>query len=144
MKVSQGLLDAALNDTPRAITMVNVWSHSTLAPKPSAPGPGFWVQGMSAQLMQHVAAGSSEAVFHIDLSACDRYAGGEQAAAALQCPTLLMLGTRDSMTPPKRAATLRSALPKAALVNLDCGHQMMTEAPDQVLDALKGFMANPA
>src|SRR6476661_8825747 len=40
MKVSQGLLDAALNDTPRAIDMVNVWSHSTLAPKPSAPGPG--------------------------------------------------------------------------------------------------------
>ncbi len=144
MKVSQGLLDAALNDTARAITMVNVWSHSTLAPKPSAPGPGFWVQGMSERLMQRVAAGSSEAIFHIDLSACDRYAGGEQAAAAVQCPTLLVLGTRDSMTPPKRAATLRSAFPQGGLVNLECGHQMMAEAPDEVLDALRRFMASPS
>lgn len=140
MKVSQGLLDAALNDTPRAIDMVNVWSHSTLAPKPSAPGPGFWVQGMSKRLMERVAAGSEEAIFHTDLNACNAYAGGEAAAKAISCPVLMILGAQDSMTPPKRAAGLRTALPQAQVLMLECGHQLMAEAPDEVLEGLKEFI----
>jgi pimeloyl-ACP methyl ester carboxylesterase len=140
MKVSAGLLDAALNDTERAITMVNVWSHSTLAPKPSAPGPGFWAQGMSHRLMQHVAGKTSEAVFHTDLNACNRYSGGEQAAAAVQCPTLFVLGSLDSMTPPKAAAGLRAQIAEEKLVTLACGHDLMAEAPDGVLEAIQGLM----
>src|ERR1700742_540856 len=38
MTVSDTLLDAALNREPEAIAMVNQWSHSTLAAKPSSPG----------------------------------------------------------------------------------------------------------
>lgn len=139
MKVSADLLDAARNDTQRAITMVNVWSHSTLAPKPSAPGPGFWVQGMSERLMQRVAATASEAVFHVDLNACNSYAGGEQAAGGVRCPTQFVLGLRDSMTPVKSAAGLRAWLPQAEVAMLQCGHQMMAEAPDEVLEALKRY-----
>ena len=29
------------NDEPSAIDMVNIWSHSSMAQKPSCPGPGF-------------------------------------------------------------------------------------------------------
>jgi hypothetical protein len=47
MKVSQALLDNALNDPMKAIAMVNTFSHSMMAPPPSALGPGTWLYGGS-------------------------------------------------------------------------------------------------
>jgi pimeloyl-ACP methyl ester carboxylesterase len=47
MRVSPALLDSSLNDPQKAIQMVNVFSHSTLAPPPSALGPGTWLLGGS-------------------------------------------------------------------------------------------------
>ena len=50
MKVSPALLEASLNEPIKALTMVNVFSRSTLAPPPSALGPGTWVYGASLAL----------------------------------------------------------------------------------------------
>ena len=47
MAVSDALLDASQNDPQRAIDMVNAFSHSLLAPPPSALGPGTWLYGTS-------------------------------------------------------------------------------------------------
>ena len=140
MKVAPALLEAALHDQPRATTMVNVWSHSTLAPKPAAPGPGFWVQGMSARLMESVSARNTQAVFHTDLNACNAYSDGEQAASQVRCPALFMLGRQDMMTPARAAAGLRKLMPQAEVLMMDAGHQMMSEAPDAVLDGLRDFL----
>ncbi len=82
MNVSDTLLDAALNDTPAAIDMVNTWSHSSLANKPSAPGPGFWMHGGSQRLMERIAHGSPAPVFHTDFSA-PAAAGGMMTASAM-------------------------------------------------------------
>ena len=38
------------------------------------------------------------------------------------------------------AAALAEALPGATIVSLDCGHFMMSEQPDAVLDALREFL----
>ncbi|WP_151446943.1 alpha/beta fold hydrolase [Lacisediminimonas profundi] len=143
MKVSDALLDASLNEPGRAADMVNIWSHSSLAPKPSAPGPGFWVMGMSQRLMQRVSESSSEPVFNTDFNACNNYAGGEAAAAAAaaaRCPALFMLGSADMMTPPRTALSLRAAIADAEVALLPCGHDMMAEQPDAVLDGLKKFL----
>ena len=44
---------------------------------------------------------------------------------------------RDAMTPAKAAKPLAEAIPGARTVVLPgCGHMMMSEQPDQVLDAL--------
>lgn len=51
MTVSPALLEAAREREPEAIALVNAWSHSTLAAKPSSPGPGFWLRGMNQRLM---------------------------------------------------------------------------------------------
>jgi pimeloyl-ACP methyl ester carboxylesterase len=56
MKVSPALLDSALNNPMQAIKMVNTFSHSTLAPLPSALGPGTWLYGSSQALMRRVLA----------------------------------------------------------------------------------------
>lgn len=54
MTVSDTLLDAAREHEPEAIDMVNQWSHSTIAAKPSSPAPGFWLQGVNQRLMERV------------------------------------------------------------------------------------------
>ena len=43
MRVSPALLDLSVSAPFKAIDMVNSFSHSTLAPPPSALGPGTWL-----------------------------------------------------------------------------------------------------
>ncbi|HYD62415.1 MAG TPA: alpha/beta hydrolase [Noviherbaspirillum sp.] len=141
MKVSDVLLDASLNNEQAAIDMVNIWSHSTMTHKPSCPGPGFYVMGGNQRLMQHISRRNPAKVFHTDFSACNSYANGEAAAKAVTCPSLLLLGTRDVMTPPKATATLSKSIAGAKVVHIDnCGHNLMAEQPDAVLETLYGFM----
>jgi pimeloyl-ACP methyl ester carboxylesterase len=82
--------------------------------------------------------------FHTDFSACNAYAGGGAAAAAVRCPALFVLGRRDVMTPARSAQGLVDAIPGATVVQVDAGHAMMSEQPDAVLDALAGFAARVA
>jgi len=143
MTVSPALLDGALNDPQRAISMVNVFSHSLLAPPPSSLGPGTWLYGGSRALMRRVLASNPNAnVFHIGFKACNDYANGEAAMAKVQCPTLFLLGSADQMTPPRATRTLASKAPNAKVVTVKAGHALMTEAPDEVLFALADFLKN--
>lgn len=140
MKVSDTLLDASKNDEQKAIDMVNIWSHTSIAQKPSNPGPGFYLMNGGQRLMQRIAQQNPQQVFYTDFSACNAYANGEAAAKAVTCPTLFLLGKRDAMTPPKATATLTKAIPQAKVVTLDnCGHALMGEQPDSVLEALFSF-----
>jgi pimeloyl-ACP methyl ester carboxylesterase len=142
MTVSPALLDGALNDPQRAITMVNNFSHSLLAPPPSSLGPGTWLYGGSRALMRRVLASNRDAnVFHIGFKACNDYANGEAAMAAVQCPTLFLLGNADQMTPPRATRTLVGKAGSAKVVTVKAGHSLMTEAPDEVLFALRDFLA---
>ena len=141
MTVSPALLDGALNDPQRAIAMVNNFSHSLLAPPPSSLGPGTWLYGGSRALMRRVLASNPNAnVFHIGFKACNDYAKGEDAIAKVQCPTLFLLGAADQMTPPRAAKTLTAKATGAKVVTVKAGHALMTEAPDEVLFALSGFL----
>lgn len=143
MAVSDTLLDAAREREPDAIAMVNAWSHSTLAAKPSCPAPGFWLQGMNARLMERVSATGEPLLFHTDFNACNAYTDGLARAAQVTCPTRLLVGKRDVMTPPRAAKALADALRAANVpvdtVTLDAGHALMSEQPDATLDALYAF-----
>jgi pimeloyl-ACP methyl ester carboxylesterase len=141
MKVSDALLAAARNDEAAAIDMVNVWSHSGIAQKPSFPGPGFSVMGGARRLMQRMSARNPDRLFYTDFAACNNYANGETAATTVRCPTLFVFGKKDMMTPSRSTKLLTGAIKHCKIVNVDAGHQMMAEAPDAVLDALAGFAA---
>jgi pimeloyl-ACP methyl ester carboxylesterase len=137
MRVGEELLTATRDDEPAAIDMINIWSHSGYAQKPSCPGPGFWVVGQNKRLMERMAPG----VLHADFTACNAYANGLAAAAAIKCPVLFVLGKRDAMTPLKAATALRQAIPGATVVEVPAtGHALMAEAPDAVLEALRSFL----
>jgi pimeloyl-ACP methyl ester carboxylesterase len=141
MTVSPALLDGAQNDPQRAITMVNTFSHSLLAPPPSALGPGTWLYGGSRALMRRVLASNPDVnVFDAGFKACNDYTNGEAAMAQVQCPTLFLLGAADQMTPPRAARTLIAKAAQAKVVTVPAGHALMTEAPDDVLLALSEFL----
>jgi pimeloyl-ACP methyl ester carboxylesterase len=143
MKVSPALIDAALNEPEKALRMVNVFSRSTLAP-PS--GAGFWVYNAGMALGRKVLRSNSAVnVFHRGFVACDSYANGEQAIAAVRCPVLFALGAQDQMTVPKAAqglvAAARAAGKAVQTTSLPVGHNQMSEAPDGTLMAIRDFLA---
>ena len=145
MKVSAMLLEASLNEPMKAIEMINVFSRSTLAPPPSALGPGTWVYGTFSALNRRVLASNPKVnVFHRGFKACDSYANGEKAIAAIACPVLFLLGAQDQMTQPKAAQPLIGAAREAGksvqVVQLPVGHHQMTEAPDATLFAIRDFL----
>ncbi len=139
MKVSDALLDTAKNNEQGAIDMVNIFSHSSIAHKPSCPGPGFSVMGGALRLMQRVSRINPEQLFYTDFFACNAYANGQLAAEAVRCPALFIFGSKDMMTPPRSTKLLTSTIAHGKVVQVDAGHALMSEQPDAVLDALFGF-----
>lgn len=142
MKVSDALFNTARDDPMRAIDMVNAFSLSGIAAKPSFPGPGMWLHGSNRALMRRMQAGGAKHgnLFVNDFTVCNRYANGLQAAARVTCPVTLVLGERDQMTTPKTTREIAAAL-KASVVNVPAGHALMSEAPDAVLSALRSALA---
>lgn len=139
MKVSDALLQTSRSDEQSAIDMVNIWSHSSIAQKPSSPAPGFYVMDGARRLMQRMSQLNPEHLFHTDFSACNAYANGQAAAEGVRCPALFIFGTSDMMTPPRSTKLLTTAIAHGRVVNVDAGHSMMAEQPDAVLDALAAF-----
>ena len=141
MVVSQPLLDGARDDPLAAIDSVNAFSHSTIAAKPSHPGPGTWLHGANRALMRRMQSGQRDInLFLNDFQVCDRYRGGIEAAARVRCPATLILGERDQMTMTKHAVAIADAL-RAPTILLPAGHALMTEAPDALLAALRTGLA---
>jgi pimeloyl-ACP methyl ester carboxylesterase len=139
MKVSDALLETSKSDEQAAIDMVNIWSHSSIAQKPSSPAPGFSIMGGSRRLMQRMGQLNPAHLFHTDFTACNAYANGQAAADAVRCPVLFVFGDKDMMTPPRSTKLLVSAIAHGRIVTVDAGHSMMAEQPDAVLDALYAF-----
>ncbi|MFZ6849615.1 alpha/beta fold hydrolase [Undibacterium sp. RuRC25W] len=141
MKVSDTLLNAARDEEQTAIDMVNIWSHTSMAHKPSFPGPGFSVLGGSQRLMQRLSKINPDKLFYTDFFACNAYANGEAAAHTVQCPTLFVIGKKDMMTPPKATTTLTNIITRGKITLIEnCGHSLMSEQSDAVLNTLFQFV----
>lgn len=145
MKVSPALLEASLHTPDKAIRMINVFSRATLAAPPSALGPGTWVYGATQALHRRVLASNPNVnVFHRGFVACDSYTRGLQAMSEVTCPVLFILGQHDQMTPPRAAQSLidqaRASGVTHQVAKIPMGHHQMTEAPEETLQALRGFL----
>jgi pimeloyl-ACP methyl ester carboxylesterase len=149
MPVPQALLDLSLSDPAAAIDRVAGFSFSSIASKPSYPGPGVWLRGAARSLMHQVLAAQGDArLFHTDFTACNGYAVGLDAAARVFAPVHLLLGDWDQMTLPRNArevtAVLQARGPAPGLTQthaLPAGHQLMAECPDGVLQILRNALS---
>ena len=137
MPVTDALLDPARANEHLALDLVTLWGHSPKAHVGGFSAPGMWMTGGGLRLVERAAPG----VLFSDLSACNDYAEGLERARRIRCPVLLVLGERDAMTPARAARELEAALPVSRrLIVRHGGHQLMSERPNQVLDALAGFI----
>jgi pimeloyl-ACP methyl ester carboxylesterase len=60
----------------------------------------------------------------------------------IELPTLVVVGTRDLVTPARRARAMAERIPKAELeVLAGCGHLVMLERPDALASILDRFSA---
>ncbi|MGI9408654.1 MAG: alpha/beta fold hydrolase, partial [Hyphomicrobiaceae bacterium] len=113
------------------------WGHSYDGQTGSNRAPGMWMTGGAARLLERSPSGS----LHASLKAANEYRNGLELAPDVACKTLLLLGDRDMMTPAKAVKPLAEAMRNAQVVTLaGCGHMLMAEQPDAVLDALISFL----
>ena len=133
IEVHPELLAAAKADDPLAFDLVTSWGHGPAAHVGRNTVPGIWMLGGARQLLARGRPG----VLYCDLKACDEWTGGIEAAKAVRCPTLIISGDEDVMTPPKRTETVVNLIAGCTQVMIEnCGHMMIAEAPDATLDAL--------
>ena len=66
---------------------------------------------------------------------------GSAAAGRVSVPALVVGGTRDRMVGSRSVDQLSDALDRSRTAWLDCGHMVMTEAPDQLRLELSRYLA---
>tara|TARA_E500000178_G_scaffold232469_1_gene228971 strand:- start:424 stop:1215 length:792 start_codon:yes stop_codon:yes gene_type:complete len=135
MPVADVLLNAALDNDQAAIDMTNTWSHSARGSLGSSQNPGVSNLHTGERLLQQAGAG----VFHTDLAACNGFTA--DGLAEVKQPTLVIIGDEDKMTPPRAGLAVADQLPHVQQRRLaGCGHSMLSEQPNQVLDELAAFL----
>ena len=133
MPVHPDLLAAARQNLALASELVTSWGFGPGGHLGRNPSPGLWMMGGAFRLLEHAPAG----VLGNDLAACAMYQGAPEAAKKVACPALLLLGADDRMTPAKQGRALAASIRGAeARVLPGIGHMVMTEAPDETIDAL--------
>lgn len=136
--VNDAFLTAAKDDLPLAIGLMNDWAHGRKAHFGGFQVPGLWMVGTDTRVIQQAKPG----VLHKCLSICSAYTGGEAAAAKVTCPTLVVLGQADQMTPLKLGLKTAAMIAGAEVVQLeDCGHMMMFEQPRKLMRSLETLLA---
>ncbi len=141
MPVHPELQAAADNGDHLAIELIISWGLAPRSHTGRHPTPGLTLRESGFRLMER----NDPAVIASDLRASSSYGGAIDAAAQVSCPTLLLLGERDMMTPVRNAAPLRDAMPNAqTIVVPNAGHSLMAEQPNAVIDAMTAFLGGVA
>ncbi|WP_300455980.1 alpha/beta hydrolase [Accumulibacter sp.] len=136
MPVADTLLGRASNDPDSVLRLMTEYSLTPRFQLTGGGGHGIWGPGLTLAIMRR----SPPGVLAIDLANCQHYQNGLAAAAAVACPTLLLVARRDRMTPRRNLPPLQSALRQVQRVDIDdCGHAMMNEQPQAVVEELLKF-----
>jgi len=138
MPVAEALLSRATSQPDSVYRLITDYSLTPRFQLRGGGGHGVWGPGTVLAIMRR----SPRGVLAIDLANCQNYQRGLSAAAQVCCPTLLLVGRRDRMTPRRNLPPLRAALRQVVEREIaDCGHAMMAEQPSIVADELRRFIA---
>jgi len=138
MPVAPTLLDAARDNEPQAMALINRWLHSPRALRGAVGGHGLWLPAINLRIMERQPRG----VLHNDLAACNAYRNGPAALSQIDCPVTIIAGTADRMTSVKAARRLAAQIQNAQLIELEnVGHALMAEAPVAVCTAIAAALS---
>ena len=139
MLVSNELLDSAKSNSIDALKFITKWGHSNTSHIGQNINPGIWLIGSAMKLLQSSKAG----VLYADLYSIVKYNEGKNNFDNILCPTLVICGTDDMMTPHKNTTVLLDNIKKAKKVLIShCGHMAMIEQPDKVRSEISLFLNN--
>jgi pimeloyl-ACP methyl ester carboxylesterase len=134
MPVHPEMLESAKANTVKVQELMTFWGMGNALHKGGMVSPGLWLRRESLAVL----ARNKPDVIHTDLAACNAYKDAPARAAAVKCPTVLVLADGDLMTPAAKAKPLAAAIAGAKTVVIpNSGHTMMVERPDETLEALK-------
>ena len=134
MPVHPEMLESAKANTLKVQELMTFWGIGMALHRGGMASPGLWLRRESLAVL----AGNAPGVIHTDLAACNAYKAAPERAPAVRCPTVLVLGDGDLMTPAPKAKPLAAAIAGAQTVVIpDSGHMMIVERPDATLEALQ-------
>lgn len=137
MPVHPEMLESAKADTPKVQELMTFWGVGNALHKGGMVSPGLWLRRESLAVL----AGNAAGVIHADLAACNAYKDAVARGGQIKCPTVLVLGDGDLMTPAAKARPLAGAIAGSRTVVIpNSGHFMIVERPDETLEALKSHV----
>jgi pimeloyl-ACP methyl ester carboxylesterase len=137
MPVHPALLAAARDKLSKAAAMIAEWGIGASAKLTGGGTPGVSLPASARALVET----SRPGVLAADLAACDAYADGEARALAIACPTLVIAGAQDRMTPARQGQRLAALIRGARCVTIArAGHMMLLEQPRPTLHELAAFL----
>lgn len=136
--VNDALLDMAANKPDAAYQAMVNWAHANDSHLYHHSWPGQTHIEFGNQVM----SANHQAALLADLSACNHYEGGPEAASAVSCPALAILASHDKMTPVKAGRKMADMIPSCeAHIIADAGHFLPSERPYDVNKLLRSFLA---
>lgn len=129
LRVLPAILEGILHDFERTVALICEYAYA-----PSAPQE-LVLQGQRQMLQV------APRVIHNDFAACNAFDVMERLGE-IHCPTLVICGSEDKLTPPKYATFLVERIAGAELALIDgAGHMVMMEKPDDVAAAIASALA---
>ena len=137
MPIHPDLQAAADANQALAAELIADWGFSPDMHRGGHQLPGFWAMGAGLALLKN----AKDGVLSAGLSACAAFDTAVTAARQVTCPTALVLGEFDKMTPPNKTSGLVGALPTSNTTLIPrAGHMMMVEKPYETGRALKTIL----
>jgi pimeloyl-ACP methyl ester carboxylesterase len=129
LRVLPSFLEGLLEDFPSTVEMMLGWAYSSDCPPDLRQlGRNEWLE-------------NEPSVVHGDFAACDNF-DVMGRLDRIGCPTLVLCGEDDRLTPPKYAHFLQGNIPGASLTVIPhAGHMVMLEQPELVNQAIEEFLA---
>lgn len=135
MVVNSELMADTRENPGRASAFISAFGLGSRIHLGGSPLPGTAL----LQSVQALIDNCPPAVLHRDFNASNRFDGNAHAGK-VRCPTLVVSGSEDRMTPPKYGRQLAQAIPGARFDILGGkGHMLPVEAPGEVRNLLLEF-----
>ncbi len=139
MTVNKDLLVLTQNQPEKAINLITSWAYGFKAQIGGTRTPGLWMMSGGQRLLQR----SRGDQLYRDFDSCNNYKSGSKSASNITCPTLIIAGESDKMTPIQSARKAHDLITNSELeIIKGAGHMIMIESPDKTLDILTNFLSS--
>jgi len=129
LRVLPKILEGTLNDFENTVELICKYAYAQQAPRE-------WVRRGQLQMLQ-----VAPQTIHDDFAACNAFDITERLGE-IRCPTLVICGTEDTLTPPKYASFLAERIAGAELELVEgAGHMVMVEKAGEVAEAIAAALA---